>query len=89
MKTNIEFYDIQRTRQCEDTPTTSDSYIRGGLQLSCQNGMERSNTTCTTTREDKPRIMWWMFRQRLHISHVLKRTEKGYINSYSSLLRKL
>ena len=27
MDTNIEFYDIQRTRECEDTSIESDSYI--------------------------------------------------------------
>ena len=31
METNIELYDIQRTRKCEDTSIASDSYIKGGL----------------------------------------------------------
>ena len=31
MEANIELYDIQRTRQCEDTLIASDSYIQGGL----------------------------------------------------------
>ena len=51
METNIELYDIQRTRQCEDTLTTSGPYIRGRLQLPRWNSMERSNTTRTTTGE--------------------------------------
>ena len=39
METNIELYDIQRTRQCKDTTTTSDLYIWGGLQLPHRSGM--------------------------------------------------
>ena len=31
METNIEFYDIQRTRECEDTSIESDSYIPGRI----------------------------------------------------------
>ena len=89
METNIELYDIQRTRQCEDTLTTSDPYIQGRLQLPRQSSMERSDQRRTTNRRDQPRTIWWMPRQRLHVSHVSRRIETVYFNIYSCILCKL
>ena len=89
METNTEFYDLQRTRKCEDTSTESDSYIRGRLLLSCRNSMERSDTTCTTIREDQPRTVRWMSRKRLYIRHVPGRIEKRYFNNDENSIFKL
>ena len=58
METNKELHNIQRTRQCENTSTTSDAYIQGRLQLLSQHSMTRSNSTRTTIRRDQPRAIW-------------------------------
>ena len=61
MEINKELHDIQRTRQCANTSTTSGACIQGRLQLPSQHSMTRSNLTRTTIRRDQPRVIWRIF----------------------------
>ena len=89
METNIELYDIQKTRQYKDTLTMSDQYIQDRLQFPCQSSMKRNNSTRITTGRDQSKSIQWMSRQRLHASHAPRIIEDGYFNSYLCILCKL
>ena len=86
---NSKLHDLQRTSQCENTSTTSDTYIWSRLQFLSRSSIERSNSTRTTTRRDQPRSVWRLSGKRLHFCNIPEKIKDRHFNPHLYILCKL